>query len=214
MTSRHHRPSSSPRALAARTGHGAAFAALLLVAGCDSATEPTAAPEPRFSHRGGPAVLDQEQTAVDPSQNLAIGGPSEQLLAQVVTPGITGRLREIHMPIACSSGDLFVEIQGIDPATGEPDGTVLHSRRIMGRTLPPPLPVVPDFRSLPLGGGLDVTAGVPYAIVLSSDGECASQQGPMGDSYPGGEAFFDSRPNPPGVWVPLGRDLPFQTYVR
>lgn len=214
MPSRPHRSTSSLHALAARTAYGAAFAALLLVAGCEAATEPTTPPEPRLSHRGGPAALDQEQTAVDPSANQAIGGASQQILAQVVTPGISGRLREIHMPIACSSGDLFVDIQGVDSATGEPDGTVLHSRRIRGRTLPPPLPVVPDFRSLFLGGGVGITAGVPYAIVLSSDGQCASQQGPTGDSYPGGEAFFDSRPNPPGVWVPLGRDLPFQTYVR
>jgi len=38
----------------------------------------------------------------------------------------------------------------------------------------------------------------------------------MGDSYPGGEAFFDARPNTAGVWVPLGPprvDLPFQTLV-
>ena len=43
-------------------------------------------------------------------------------------------------------------------------------------------------------------------------------QGPVGDPYTGGNAFFDSRPNPPG-WVCIcdfagsALDLPFQTLV-
>ena len=59
-----------------------------------------------------------------------------------------------------------------------------------------------------------------FAIVLSSPGECGVFQGPIGDSYPAGNAFFDAQPNPVGAWVcicdfPEARfDLPFQTLVE
>jgi hypothetical protein len=62
-----------------------------------------------------------------------------------------------------------------------------------------------------------VIAGSRYAIVVTAtDGNCFSAQSPFGDTYLGGNAYFDSRPNAPG-WVGLvgGRlDLPFQTIVE
>ena len=48
---------------------------------------------------------------------------------------------------------------------------------------------------------------------------CGAFQGPVGDSYSGGNLFFDSRPNAIGVWVCVCEfagdrfDMPFQTVV-
>lgn len=61
--------------------------------------------------------------------------------------------------------------------------------------------------------------GSQFAIVLDSSGDCGSRPGPNGDSYPGGQAYFDSRPNPVGLWVCMCAfagpfDLPFQTFVE
>jgi len=74
------------------------------------------------------------------------------------------------------------------------------------------------FRSFVLATPVPVTAGAQYAIVLSTAGSCGIWPGPVGDPYPGGNAFFDSRPNPAGIWEPLGlgngrADLPFRTFV-
>lgn len=59
-------------------------------------------------------------------------------------------------------------------------------------------------------------AGDRFAIVLSAAGDCGVFQGPTGNPYPGGDAFYDARPNRPGIWLLLsgGRaDLAFQTLV-
>ena len=157
------------------------------------------------------ALLDQEQPVIDASDGtLSIGDASSQILAQVVTPAVSGLLAEVRFPVACSSGGLIVEVQGV--AGGVPNGVVLASRLVDGSTLPTPVPS--SFRSLVFTTPPTVSAGVPFAIVLRSPGSCGVFPGPTGDSYRGGDAFFDARPNPPG-WVPLTpwRDLPFQTLV-
>lgn len=164
----------------------------------------------------GPAsatsVLDQEQPTIDTSVGFvfAIGGGSEQKLAQVVTPGLTGTLTEVDLSLACE-GDLTIQIQGV--SGGKPNGVVLGTF-----VTPAPVPFPTTFRSFVLPSPVAVTAGVQYAIVLSSTGSCGIWPGPVGDPYPGGNAFFDSRPNPPGIWELLsignGRaDLPFRTFV-
>lgn len=155
------------------------------------------------------AVLDQEQPTIDTSAGFvfAIGGGSEQKLAQVVTPGLTGNLTEVDLSLACT-GNLTIQIQGV--SGGQPNGVVLGTF-----VTPAPLPFPTTFRSYVLPSPVAVTAGVQYAIVLSSAGSCGIWPGPVGDPYPGGNAFFDSRPNTPGIWVPLGgrADLPFRTFV-
>ena len=59
--------------------------------------------------------LDQEQPIVDSGVALAIGGNSEQKLAQVVTVGVAGHLAEAWLPVGCASGRLLLEIQGVTP---------------------------------------------------------------------------------------------------
>jgi len=162
-------------------------------------------------------VLDQQQPTIDSGVALAIGGESEQKLAQIVTAGVAGRLAEVWLPVGCASGTLVLEIQGVTPG-GEPDGVVLKKRTFQASHLPAVLPpVLQQFR---LGPSLRLAAGDRFAIVVSNPtGSCGLSPGPPGDSYGGGEAFFDARPNPPG-WELLilsgevtTRDLAFQTFM-
>jgi hypothetical protein len=56
-------------------------------------------------------VIDQQQPAIDISVGgLAIGGNSQQKLAQVVTCGFSGLLTEVRFPIACESVDSIVPV--------------------------------------------------------------------------------------------------------
>jgi hypothetical protein len=166
----------------------------------------------------GVTGLDQQQMTVDTSVGAhAIGGTSQQILAQVVTSGRAGRLVEVRMPVACSSGNLIVEIRYVSSTTGEPVGTAVSAETIAGGTIPASGPP-PVFRRVTFSVPVWVGVGDRLAIVLSSAGQCAIWSGPVGDPYPGGHAWFDARPNAPHVWVRgsvgTGRDdLPFQTFV-
>jgi len=165
-----------------------------------------------------PMIDQQQPVIVNTVGGVAIGGTYEEKLAQVVTSGISGVLTEVRFPVACSSGDLVVEIQGVN-AEGQPNGVVLTSQTIPGTSLPSFFPEVASFRSLPLSAPVSFSAGDRFAIVLSSAGECGVFQGPIGDSYSEGNAYFDARPNQKGVWVCICNfagerfDLPFQTIV-
>src|SRR5213592_3889165 len=164
----------------------------------------------------GPAsaapILDQEQPTIDTSPGFVfgIGGASEQKLAQVVTAGLTGNLTEVDLSLGCVD-DLTIQIQGA--SGGKPNGVILGTSV---NAASGPFPT--GFRSFVLASPVPVTAGAQYAIVLSTAGSCGIWPGPVGDPYQGGNAFFDSRPNPAGIWEPLslgnGReDLPFRTFV-
>lgn len=184
--------------------------AVLALSSCESGDVGPVAPTPQFSHAAG-GVLDQQQLVVDVTRVLAVGGNSEQILAQVVTAGQTGRLRELHLPISCSpTSDLVVEIRSVD-ATGQPTATVLDSRTFSGvsNDLRPP---APTFGSLDMGGRVMLTTGSQFAFLLRTAGSCGIVPG-IGDDYPGGDGFFDARPNPPGL-IPIGADLAFETFVR
>lgn len=164
------------------------------------------------------SLIDQQQPIIDTTVGgLAIGGASGQGLAQVITQGLTGLLTELRFPVTCSRGDLVIEVQGVE--ADRPNGVVLTSQTVSGATLPAFSPSPPSFRRLALSAPLLLSDGDRFAIVLRSAGECGVSRGPIGDSYPGGNLFFDSRPNTAGVWVcvcdfPGARfDLPFQTVV-
>lgn len=164
------------------------------------------------------SMIDQQQPIIDTTiGGLGVGGASQQRLAQVVTQGVTGFLTEVRFPVACSSGDLVVEIQGAE--ADRPNGIVLTSQTVPGATLPTFFPSPPSFRSLALSTPVLLSSGDRFAIVLSSAGACGVFRGPTGDSYPGGNLFFDARPNAAGIWVCVCEfagdrfDLPFQTLV-
>lgn len=156
-----------------------------------------------------PSVLDQEQPLIDTSIGAAVID-SKEMLAQVVTAGVTGILTEVRFPVGCESGDLIVEIQEV--TEGIPNGVVLTSQTIPGKSILDPW----SFSSLVFSAPVFFSAGSPFAIVLRSAGFCSVRSGPRGDPYPGGDAFFNSLVNN-SRWVPLGdfggSDLPFQTLV-
>ena len=169
------------------------------------------------------AIADQQQTVIDQSVGgFAVGGFYDQRLAQVVTAGRTGLLTEVRASVSCQSDVTFiVEIQGVTDA--KPDGRVFSRTLIPGASLPSDPSA--GLRSLPLAAPVFVSAGTQFAIVLDATGPtlfdyCGSFQGPPGDSYGGGQLYFDSRPNAVGVWVcncefgpNYSWDLPFQTWM-
>ncbi|NNE99337.1 MAG: hypothetical protein HKN25_10000 [Pyrinomonadaceae bacterium] len=161
-------------------------------------------------------IVDQEQLMFTTTP-IAIGGDSEQKLAQSFTVGEDGFLTQIRVPVACSSGELIVEIQRLN-AAGEPSGAVVATARVAAEDLPSP---ASEFKTIEFSPPLGVVSGDQYAIVLKNPtGTCVILKSAEGDNYAGGQYFYDSRPNRPG-WVggripaPMGtaKDLPFQTVV-
>lgn len=162
--------------------------------------------------------IDQMQPLIDTTAGaLAIGGASQEKLAQTVTVGHDGRLRGVYLPIVCDSGRLIVEIRNVD-SSGTPSSILL------GRSSFPAGDIAmigPLFRYFNLDDDSDLSfvSGNRFAIVLRNPtGTCGIFRGPTGDSYTGGAGFFDALPNPPG-WIPFsatetGLDLPFVTRMK
>lgn len=161
-------------------------------------------------------TIDQEQVNVDTTYTFAIGGASEQKLAQVFTAARTGKLTHVTVPVECeTAATLTVNI--VKAPGGVPSGSILAQQVLAGSTFPAivPSPAV-GFRIVRFDNPTAVFAGVQYAVTLEATGDsCGVFPGPAGDSYPGGTAYFDARPNPPG-WVPMMpvTDLAFQTFVE
>ncbi|OGU25308.1 MAG: hypothetical protein A2X66_09700 [Ignavibacteria bacterium GWA2_54_16] len=157
------------------------------------------------------SIVDQEQSFIDTSAGvLAIGGSSEQKLAQTVTAGISGFLTEVRLPVTGPA--LAVEIQGI--SGGKPNGAVLASANGPGASV-----AGARFRSFVMSPASYFSAGSQFAIVIKSISDGVIWSGPVGDLYPSGAGYFDARPNQAGIWVALGLgsnrvDLPFQTIVK
>jgi hypothetical protein len=167
------------------------------------------------------AKLDQRQTGIDlTTGTLAIGGGSDQKLVQVVTAGTSGLLTGVGIPLA-GNGTLVLEIQGV--TAHQPSGNILEAQSFDGSAFPDFFTDPQGFRRLELAQPIFFSAGTSFAFVLSVPGAQQGEsfgalQGPLGDPYSGGDAFFDSRPNQIGLWVPFsdfGRnDLPFETFVQ
>jgi len=161
-------------------------------------------------------MIDQEQVNVDPAFLFAIGGGSEQKLAQVFTAGRGGRLTHVTLPIGCQPTEVLrVSIQ--ETTAGVPNGNILSDLSLPGTIFPPtaPSPGV-GFRIVELRRRPRLLAGQQYAIVLEAGSvSCYVYPGPVGDSYPAGSGYFDARPNGPG-WLPIlpNNDLPFQTFME
>ncbi len=160
-------------------------------------------------------ILDQVQGVIDDTVGgMAVGGGSDQRLAQTVTVGVSGRLVGVMLPIACESGRLVMEIR--DVVGGEPGPTVFARTRIPAVRIPD---LGPTFQQVPVRGAVNFSVGDEFAVVLDNPtGGCGIFRGPVGDSYAGGQGFFEALPNPPG-WVPFSEtesrlDLPFMTVVR
>ncbi len=159
-------------------------------------------------------IIDQLQPNIDSSAILAIGGSSEQKLAQTITISTTGTLKGIYLPISCADGRLSIAIN--DVVLGEPGSLTLTNKQIRGNRVSN---LISQFRYFGLPGNLQVNAGDRYAIVIeNATGSCGISGSPLGDSYFAGGGFFDARPNPPG-WVPFEDtesrfDLPFLLRIK
>lgn len=160
-------------------------------------------------------LLDQQQPVVFNGFTFAIGGGSQQMLAQTVTTGISGELAQVQLPVGCTTGDsLLVQIEGVSGA--KPNGTVLASQLVASSELPP---LTGSFSAIDFDKPVRLTAGASFAIVLSSTGSCGILPGPPGDSYQSGDLFFIALPNRLDEWVcncefaGASFDLPFKTLV-
>jgi len=173
--------------------------------------------EARALYGIGDSGVDQQQIVLDPNPfgTLAIGGDSEQKLAQVITVGKTGSLVEVRFPLGCGPDAILrTEVQGV--TDGLPNGRVIALQSTAGSILS--WPEIGFVNSIIFTNPAYVVAGSEIALVLSATrNSCGMWPGPVGNPYPGGDAYYDSRPNVPGVWVPMSygrQDLVFQTIVR
>lgn len=163
-------------------------------------------------------VTDQEQPLINEEAGfLGVGGDDEQKLAQSFTVGVDGDLVGLRLPIAgCGRGDLVLELRELDG--GLPNGRLIRAARVPEGDVPPAYDGFQDFY---FPTAIAVSAGDELAFTVQTDGEgsfCSYATAPDGDTYPRGEGFFDSRPNPPG-WLsfkdfPAGpQDLAFFTLM-
>ena len=173
---------------------------------------------PAASASAQPRVIDRSSptSEEDPIPlTLAIGGGSGQILFQVVTAGIDGRLFEVRVPLACDAGALRLEIRDVD-AVGMPGPTVVSAQTFDARRFPGP--VTDEYRALAVRPPLALRAGDRFTIALSNAaGSCGVWQGPTGDPYAGGNGWFFAAPNTTIAPLGLGtgrEDLPFETVMR
>jgi hypothetical protein len=165
------------------------------------------------SARAAP-TLDQQQSLMNTTISYAVGGDSDEKFAQVVTSGVAGLLSEVRVPLVCgSAASVTLEINNADTSPG---GTTLARSTFPGSLFPGPS----GFMPMPLGTPPFIPAETQFAVILSASGSCGVVPGPDGDPYSRGNAYFDARPNPPGVWVcqcdfaNTPYDLAFQTFVE
>jgi hypothetical protein len=137
----------------------------------------------------------QAMVAPAGTTTLAIGGGSEQMLAQTFTVVREGTLTGVALPLGCASGTLEIEIRAL---VGEEPGTdVLAAQSFPAADFVTPVTVFKVF-ALP---GTAVAAGDRLTLVLRNpSGSCGVTRGADGDLYPDGSSWFDARPNAPG-WV-------------
>lgn len=164
----------------------------------------------------GAGTPDQSQPAIGNGQAFV---SSQVSTAQTFTSGLTGRLDQVDLAVSRAGAPttlpLTVEVR--TTAGGVPGSTVLATSAIPGASIP--LGSTPVFISVPLAAPPAVTAGVQYAIVLSS-ATCGFINcfhwgfPPGGNPYAGGAALQSLNG---GAWVSQGfltnSDLAFKTYV-
>jgi PASTA domain-containing protein len=163
----------------------------------------------------GPAaatpVLDQQQTTLDINSELGIGGPDNQILAQVVRSGVAGLLAQIDLPVECGpSASLLLEIRDANTAGTSlttPGANVLASETA---SAPPPI----DWRSFAFANPPFIPAETSFAFVVSSSTQCTMLAGSLSaDPYSRGDGWYQDNSMTHGTWSFGGHDLGFKTYV-
>jgi hypothetical protein len=160
----------------------------------------------------GAGVLDQSQPVLS---NISTDINDRDNLAQTFTSGRTGALDQVDVAVGrqAASASLRVEIRPV--SSGVPSGPALASEILPAASVPP-FTVPTPFVSVRLAPPVPVTAGVQYAIVVSSQScgflNCYEQVITPGDLYPTGAAYFSH--NAGATWGPVVvYELPFKTYV-
>ena len=161
--------------------------------------------------------FETEQVNLDTSGLLALGGSSQQRLAQAFEVYRTGYLSHLTLPMSCQpKAEVHVTIE--KTSGGVPNGSILAYEEVPGYVFSSvPTPAV-GFRIVEFGAPARLGPG-QYAFTLTAKGgDCGVYAGPVGDSYPGGRGYFEALPNPPG-WIELfdaagTRDLAFQVFMR
>lgn len=162
-------------------------------------------------------VLDQEQPVVATYAPVPIGGTRGDLVAQVFTAGVAGRLTQVELPVGCDGGTLIVEIVNADAFGYHPSSTVRARTTVDAKLLPMP----PVWQTFTFDSPVTVRDGEELAIVLRNEsGSCGVMRGAPADPYLGGSAWWRPRDVPPDNWVSVCEitpgstcDLPFRTYV-
>jgi hypothetical protein len=166
----------------------------------------------------GAGVLDQSQPGL--RTNAATFVSDSHRRAQTFTNGLTGGLDQVDLAVGRSpsvTASLVVEIRPL--SSGVPSGPALASASLPAASVP--VGFFPTgFLSVPLAPPAPVTAGVQYAIVVSSSScgfvNCYGWAlGPAGDPYPAGLGLLST--NAGATWAPFtdfgSTDFPFKTYV-
>lgn len=182
--------------------YGAAIAMAIAPASVSEAQLWINAEQFRVETTGGPTV---------------VGGSSDQKLAQTFTATRDGYLRILSLPIGCSpTASLTVTIS--DAPGGMPGTAVLSQQRVSGDVIGGFALDDDDvgFRLIQFDRPARVLSGAQYSYILTaSSGSCSVIPAEDGDTYSGGEGWFDSRPNPPG-WIrifPDQLDFAFQVFT-
>jgi hypothetical protein len=165
----------------------------------------------------GAGTLDQSQPVIG---NAVAFVSNNVATAQSFTSGLTGRLDQVDVAVsrvgAPTSLSLTVEIR--TASGGVPGATVLATAGLPGTAIPLAFSP-PGFLSVPLSPSVPVTAGVQYAIVLSSGScgllNCFHWGFPLGTNPYAGGVGLQSQSG--GPWAATGflvnTDLAFKTYV-
>jgi hypothetical protein len=152
--------------------------------------------------------LDQQQTTLDETVGVVVGGSGPQIPAQVVRGGIAGLLTQVDLPVLCETSSTPLVVRILDSGAG-PGTNVLATQTVTG------VSDELEWKSVALPVQPFLPAETQFAIALSSPGLCLVFGGPFdANPYPRGDGWYQGPPNPPGVWAPGGLDLGFKTYVE
>ena len=164
----------------------------------------------------GAGTLDQSQPVIG---NASAFVSSHVSTAQTFTSGLTGRLDQLDLAVSRAGAPvtLPLTIQIRTTSGGVPSATILATANLPGASIPIASP--PGFLSVALAPSVPVTAGVQYAIVLSS-GDCGFLNcfhwafPPGTNAYAAGAGFQSLSGGPWGATGFLtNSDLAFKTYV-
>lgn len=161
----------------------------------------------------GAGTLDQSQPVIGSGVAYVA---STVMTAQTFTSGLTGRLDQVDVAVTrpTAVNALTVEIRTV--SGGVPSATVLGSAAVPATAVP--LGLIPSgFISAPIAPSVPVTAGVQYAIVLSTTNcgllNCYQWSFTFGaNPYAAGTALQSVSGGPWGAFL-ANTDTAFKTYV-